>query len=115
MLQRLLLTGLLIASFGFAQMGAVSHEISHYAELNLHSQTADTSEKVSQKPQKNHPQKNHTCEKCVGYAELAHALTSNSVVSPLAATLNQPLTANAEVAALSIRFHYAARAPPKLV
>lgn len=115
MLQRLLLTGLLIASFGFAQMGAVTHEISHYAELNLQNTTADTSKNASPQTQKNHAQKNHTCEKCVGYTGLAHALASSAFVLPVAATVTAPHSADAEIVALSRRCNYSARAPPKLV
>jgi hypothetical protein len=114
MLQRLFLTALLIASFGFAQMGAVTHEISHYAGLNLQQQSAETSKHLSQQTQKNHGQESHSCEKCVGYAGLAHALASSTLVLQVAATANQPHIADAEVIALSIRFNYSARAPPKL-
>lgn len=115
MLQRLLLTVLLITSFGFAQMGAVTHEISHYAEPNLHNPTADTAQNLSQDSQKNHGQKNHTCEKCVGYAGLGHAVASSPLVFPVAATTKQPHTADATIVALSTRFNYSARAPPSLV
>lgn len=115
MLQRLLLTGLLIASFGFAQMGAVTHEISHYAEINLQNSAADTSNKLSPESANNHGQKNHTCEKCVGYAGLAHAVASSPLVLPVAATTKQPHSADAEIVARSTRFNYSARAPPQLV
>jgi len=115
MLQRLLLTVLLIASFGFAQMGAVTHEISHYAELNLQNPAADTSNKLSPESPSNHGQKNHTCEKCVGYAGLAHALASSPLLLPVAATAKLPHTADAAIVARSTRFNYCARAPPTLV
>ena len=115
MLQRLLLTGLLIVSFGFTQMGAVTHEISHYAELNLQNPAADTTQNLSPDSQKNHGQKNHTCEKCVGYAGLGQAVASSPLVLPVAATAKQPHTADAAIVALSTRFNYCARAPPTLV
>jgi hypothetical protein len=115
MLQRLFLTGLLIASFGFAQMGAVTHEISHFAELSLQNSTADTTNNHSSESENNHSQKSHTCEKCVGYNGLGHAVASTSFVLPVAANESQPHTTNAAVTALSTRFNYAARAPPKLV
>ena len=115
MLQRLLLTFLLIASFGFAQMGAVTHEISHYAELNLHNPAADSAQNLNAESQKNHGQKNHTCEKCVGYTGLGHAVASSPLLLPVAANESHTHTADAAIVTLSTRFNYCARAPPTLV
>lgn len=115
MLQRLVLTVLLITSFGFAQMGAVTHEISHYAELNLHNPATDSAQNLSAESQKNDGQKNHSCEKCIGYAGIGHAVASSTLVLAVTATSKQPHAADAAIVALSTRFNYCARAPPTIV
>lgn len=78
MLNRLFFALTLILSFGMAQIGAVTHEISHYSDIYAQAQ-ADQSQNIqtgksgfkSSKPSEpiSH---NQVCEKCMGYAELGH-------------------------------------------
>ncbi len=100
MLQRLSLHFLLIFLFAFTQIGAATHEISHYSDaVKQHQQDKNTPAEQ--------------CEQCVAYAQLASGLQSQPFVLPFfdghfasAAYYffndsTSPLTA------------YAARAPPQ--
>ena len=64
MLARLIFAFTLIASFGFAQVGAITHDISHYSHITSKSKSKDSLP---------HHQ---VCEKCIGYAELGHAVNN---------------------------------------
>ena len=89
----------LILLFAFAQMGAITHAISHTEDLVKH----------SQQDQNTHSEQ---CGQCIGFAKIASGLASQSFALPILPTgfigstqlttqaLSQPHTA------------YAARAPP---
>ena len=94
----------LIFLFAFAQMGAVTHEISHVEDFAKHSQ---------QDPNKQHKSTHsEQCKQCISFAKIAGGLPTQAFVLPIAPAsfisstplstqaLSQPLTA------------YAARAPP---
>jgi len=111
MLRRLLLTFSLIVSFGFAQIGAVTHEISHYTDASAQKQQQDYNK--NSKPS-NQPAHNHTCEKCVGYAELGNAISSSHLAITLAGIPN-PLASSCLQTSIATKPRtYSARAPPTL-
>src|SRR5450830_1919584 len=115
MLRRLLLTFSLIVSFGFAQIGAVTHEISHYTDASAQNQQQDYS-KNSRKNSKpsNQPAHNHTCEKCVGYAELGNAISSGHLAITLAGAPNLLASSCLQTFIATKPRTYSARAPPAL-
>lgn len=96
----------LIFLFAFAQIGAVTHEISHVEDLAKHSQ-----QNPSNQDQSTHSEQ---CEQCISFAKIAGGLVSQSITLPIlpasfigsaqlsTQALSQPHTA------------YAARAPPTL-
>jgi len=128
MLRRLLLTLSLIVSFGLAQIGAVTHEISHYVDASALNQQQDYSENyqpnVDNSPAKNtansagknNPAKHgHTCEKCVGYAELGGAISSSHILVSLAKTQNLLTSSQLQSFSATKPRTYSARAPPSFV
>jgi len=124
MLRRLLLTFSLIVSFGLAQIGAVTHEISHYADASALSQQQDYSENyqpdvdknTANSAGKNNPAKHgHTCEKCVGYAELGGAISSSHIALLLTSTSNVISRSQLQSFSATKPRTYSARAPPCLV
>lgn len=106
MFKRLSIHVALVFLFAFAQIGAVTHEISHVEDLVKHSQ-----QDPSKQDKNTHSEQ---CEKCISFAKVAGGLVTQSFVlpnlqasfinsSPLQTqTASQPHTA------------YAARAPPYL-
>jgi hypothetical protein len=128
MLRRLLLTFSLIASFGIAQIGAVTHEISHYADASALNQQQDYSgnyqpdvDSIAAKNTANSAGKNnpathgHTCEKCVGYAELGGAISSSHIALLLTSTSNVISHSQLQSFSATKPRTYSARAPPCLV
>ena len=125
MLRRLLLTFSLIVSFGLAQIGAVTHEISHYADASTLNQQQDYSEtnadnstakNTANSAGKNNPATHgHTCEKCVGYAELGGAISSSHIALLLTSTSNVISHSQLQSFSATKPRTYSARAPPCLV
>jgi len=118
MLRRLLLTFSLIVSFGLAQIGAVTHEISHYADASALNQQQDysTAKNTANSAGKNNPAKHgHTCEKCVGYAELGGAISSSHIALLLTSTSNVISRSQLQSFSATKPRTYSARAPPCLV
>ena len=111
MLRRLILTLLLIASFGLAQIGAVSHELSHYAEASVEHTQQNHSKNNSPNNQSSH---NHSCAKCLGYAELGNAVTSCQFIFTLTSTPSLPISSFFDSSIASYHRAYRARAPPTL-
>jgi len=115
MLRRYLLTFSLIASFGLAQIGAVTHEISHYAETNAQTQQQDYNKNSDQSTDKSSPASHsHTCEKCVGYAELGGAISSSHIALSLANIQNLLTSSQLQSFSATKSRTYSARAPPSL-
>lgn len=104
MFKRFSLHVALVFLFVFAQIGAVTHEISHAEDLVKHSQ-----QDPSKQGKNTH---NEQCGQCISFAKIAGGLPTQSFVLPSLQTsfigstaqtthvLSQPYTA------------YAARAPP---
>ena len=111
MLRRLILTLSLVASFGLAQIGAVSHELSHYVEASVEHTQQNHSKNTSPSNQSSH---NHSCAKCLGYAELGNAVTSCQFIFTLTSTPNLPNSSWFDSATASDSRAYSARAPPVL-
>ncbi len=111
MFRRLLLTFSLIVSFGFAQIGALTHEISHYTDASAQNQQQDYNK--NSKPS-NQPSHNHTCEKCVGYAELGNAISSSHIAITLTDAPNLLASSCLQTSIATKPRTYSARAPPTL-
>ena len=106
MFKRLSIHVALIFLFAFAQMGAVTHEISHFEDLVKHNQT-----KHSQQDQNTHGEQ---CEKCISFAKIAGGLVAQGFVLPI---LQTSFTGSSQLKTqTSSQPHtaYAARAPPYL-
>lgn len=121
MLHRLILTLSLIVSFGFAQIGAITHELSHYADatalgqqqsLTQQNPDAQSFNKNNKNPQAPH---NPVCEKCVSYAELGHVISGSHIA--LVTVVASHLFINSDRTTLSLLKprNYSARAPPALI
>ena len=94
----------LIFLFALAQIGAVTHEISHVEDFAKHSQ---------QDPNKQHKSTHsEQCKQCISFAKIAGGLPTQAFVLPIAPASfisSSPFT----VQALSLpHTAYAARAPP---
>jgi hypothetical protein len=111
MLRRLILTLSLVASFGLAQIGAASHELSHYAEASVEHTQQNHSKNTNPSNQSSH---HHSCAKCLGYAELGHAVTSSLIAFTLTSTQNSPTSLCFDSTTASNPRTYSARAPPVL-
>lgn len=104
MFKRLSIHVALIFLFAFAQMGAVTHEISHVKDLANHSQ-----QDSSKQDQNSHTDQ---CAQCISFAKIAGGLPAQSFILPalqasfIASTpLSTPVSSQTHTA-------YAARAPP---
>ena len=109
MLRRLILTLSLVASFGLAQIGAVSHELSHCVEASVEHTQQNHSKNTSPSNQSSH---NHSCAKCLGYAELGHAVTSSLIAFTITSNLISPTRLCFDSTTASNPRAYSARAPP---
>lgn len=119
MLHRLMLNLLLIVSFGFGQLSALTHEFSHYSDTVISIQQQNfgqVSQSQINQDKSNHKQTPHNqvCEKCVTYAELGHVISSSHVAFTVSA--NTPLLINSKLktTTLTSPHSYSARAPPTL-
>lgn len=114
MFQRVLLAFSLIVSFGVAQIGAVTHEISHYGVAKSQYQGSKNSDHNSQNdftPDNQAPH-NQVCEKCFSYAELGHAVQNADLVLPAKVTNQLYLNRNFASSSYAKLRSYSARAPP---
>ncbi len=102
MLRRLILTFALALVFGLGQMGAATHEISHYANLNPASQKQD------QAPH------SEVCGQCLSYSNLANALSASYFTPPSLATGFEAALFNTSSHHSPTLTSYSARAPPVL-
>lgn len=117
MLHRILFTFSLIVAFGFAQMGAVSHQFSHdIAYVNaLSAQANVASEQISNTaqyaPEKSLP--DHTgCEQCVSFGGLTHAHQTAAYTLALVQSGHLTFTQTAHFTASLKSLSRSARAPP---
>ena len=99
----------LIFLFAFAQIGAVTHGISHMEDLAKHNQAKYSHGKYSQQGQNTHSEQ---CEQCISFAKIAGGLSAQSFVFTVLqvnSTGNIQLQTQASSQFLSV---YSARAPP---
>lgn len=117
MLNRLIFAFTLIVSFGMAQIGAVTHEISHYGDITAKNQQFHSSNNITQsnKSRQTEPiSHNQVCEKCISYAELGHAVHSTiATLIAINATHHYAL-ACLQTSSYPKPHSYSARAPPSL-
>ncbi len=100
MFKRLSIHIALVFLFAFAQIGAVTHEISHVEDNIKHSQDQNTH--------------SEQCEQCISFAKIAGGLVTQSFALP---TLQASFIASIPLSTQpSSQRHtaYAARAPPSL-
>jgi hypothetical protein len=116
MFQRLLLAFSVIVSFGFAQIGAVTHEISHYGDTksqslqSLHnSASQNSSADITPDNQAPH---NQVCEKCFSYAELGHAVQNAAITLAIAVSSQHYINSDFATSSYAKLRSYSARAPP---
>ena len=106
MFKRLSLHVALVFLFVFAQIGAVTHEISHAEDLVKHSQ-----QDPSKQGKNTH---NEQCGQCISFAKIAGGLVTQSFVLPILPV--NFISSNQLENQSSSQPHaaYAARAPPSL-
>ena len=109
MFRRLILTLSLVASFGLAQIGAASHELSHYIEASVEHTQQNQSKNTNPSNQSTH---NHSCSKCLVYAELGHAVTSSVIAFTITSTQNSLNRLCFDSTTAINPRAYSARAPP---
>ena len=102
MLKRVFMLLVLPLLLILAQQGAVTHEISHHAELAPLSQ---------QKHQSPHPS---VCDKCVAYGEMAGTLNATSFNLPVIKTVDTQIDSYQASSFYFSSSGYLARAPPSL-
>jgi hypothetical protein len=117
MFQRLLLAFSVIVSFGFAQIGAVTHEISHYGDTKSQNQPQNLHNSVSQNSSgditpDNQAPHNQVCEKCFSYAELGHAVHNAAITLAIAVTSQHYINSDSATSTYAKLRSYSARAPP---
>ena len=106
MLKRFSIHVALIFLFAFAQMGAVTHEISHIKEPTNHGQ-----QDPSKQDQNSHTEQ---CAQCISFAKIAGGLAAQSFVFPVTQAsfiASTPLSTPVSSQTLTA---YTARAPPNL-
>jgi hypothetical protein len=120
MFRRFILPFALILLFGIAQLGALTHEISHFtADLTKASinQASDSTSQIyaAQKIPQNNAPDTPFCAKCLSYGALAHGLNMADFTLVLfdnSFEIHQAEQHNSYLKPLLLS--YAARAPPKL-
>ena len=96
----------LIFLFAFAQIGAVTHEISHVEDFAKHNQKDN-----GKQDQNKHSEQ---CGECISFAKIASGLASQSFVLPVSPTSFIGNTQLLNLALSQTHTAYAARAPPTL-
>jgi hypothetical protein len=116
MFNRLIFAFTLIVSFGMAQIGAVTHEISHYSDITKASKQASAAKNISKKPGQSEPiSHNQGCEKCISYAELGHLVQSTQAALVAVNATNHYFSICSQTPSYAQPRTYSARAPPSLV
>lgn len=117
MLHRLIFAFTLIVSFGVAQIGAVTHEISHYSDAKSQNKSQDFHKGASKSSQNdlipdNQVPHNQVCEKCFSYAEIGHAVQNADDILPIAVSSQHYLNRDSATSSYAKLRSYSARAPP---
>ena len=98
----------LIFLFAFAQMGAVTHGISHAEDFAKHSQTTCQHDPG----EKNKSTHSEQCEQCISFAKIAGGLAAQSFVFPISQASFIASTQLSTHPSSQLLSAYAARAPP---
>ncbi len=106
MFKRLSIHIALVFLFAFAQIGAVTHEISHFEDVATHSQ-----KNSSQQDQNTHSEQ---CGQCISFAKIIGGLVAQSFVFPSLQASFIGSTQLSTQASSQPHTAYAARAPPSL-
>lgn len=99
MFKRFLLNFALIFLFAFAQIGAVSHEISHFEDYAKHSQHDKNTH-------------NEQCAQCISFAKIAGGIASQGFTLPLISASFFGAIGYQLSHSSYLHTAYAARAPP---
>lgn len=111
MFKRFSIHVVLIFLFAFAQIGAVTHEISHVEDLTKHSQQNQNNLDPSKQNQNTHSEQ---CAQCISFAKIAGGLVTQSFVFPTLQTSFIVSTQLSTQPSPNPHTAYAARAPPNL-
>lgn len=109
---------LLLLTFAFAQIGLVTHELSHFADTNSvvqKTQQIQSSHQSDERQKQDKDSLNKSCPTCLAYSIIASSHTINAFVLTLA-VFEQHYFLAIEASGLNCHFrYYPARAPPILV
>ena len=105
----------LIFLFAFAQVGAVTHEISHIKDYVKHSQQDSNRQEPSKQDPSNKDQNTHNgqCVQCISYAGVVSGLQTQAIIFHLVPTKYVATTFNPQSYPSFTRTAYVARAPPQ--
>lgn len=101
MFKRFALNFVLIFLFAIAQLGAATHEISHFSDITKH----------QQQDKNTHSEQ---CKQCISYAEVASGLHSQTFVFPISNAKFVSASSYHFSALSTLTTAYAARAPPQI-
>ena len=101
----------LVFLFAFAQIGAVTHEISHVEDLVKHSQQDPNKQDQSKQDKNTHSEQ---CAQCISFAKIASGLATQSFVIPTLEISYVRSTQLSTQPSSNPHTAYAARAPPYL-
>ena len=96
----------LIFLFAFAQVGAITHEISHIGDYIKHSQ-----QDPSKQDKNTHGEQ---CKQCISYAEVASGLQAQPIIFSFSAGEFAVSIFSQQTYSLLTHTAYAARAPPQI-
>ena len=102
----------LIFVFAFAQMGAVTHGISHVEDFAKHNQTSDNQQDPNKQDNNIHADQ---CGKCISFAKVAGGLQAKSFVFNFAASNFFVAEFHHQSYISLTHTAYAARAPPYFI
>ena len=105
----------LIFLFAFAQIGAITHEISHIKDYVKHSQQDSNKQKTSKQDPSKQDQNTHNgqCVQCISYAGVVGGLQSQALVIHLVPTEYVATAFNHPTYSPFTLTSYSARAPPQ--
>ena len=99
----------LIFLFAFAQIGAVTHGISHFNDYAKQNKTRHSQQDPSEKSKSTH---NEQCGQCISFAKIASGLASQSFALPILPAGFIGSTQLTTQVLSQTHTAYAARAPP---
>ena len=104
----------LIFLFAFAQIGVVTHEISHVEDLATHNQQNQSQQDSNNQDPSNQDQSPHSeqCEQCISFAKIAGGLVAQGFVLPVLQANAIGVTQLQTQGSPQLYVAYAARAPP---